>query len=88
MVTDEMLIAEFDLNDLQTAEPNHLLKLILTTKEDAVKKFLTAKFPDIDFDTYEDGFHNWWGMSSVFGHELGLGMTINIHYNKVEVTIC
>lgn len=86
-ITDNKLVVTGE--DL--IDPQHILKKVLETRRPCVMKFLDivgGRFQEpIDFDVYEGGVDEWWGIGSVFCMELGLVVTLKIKNTDFELTV-
>ena len=77
------LVFNCDINEF---EPHVLLAAIKAQHSHTIKEWLRHHC-DIDPDTFEGGFDNWWGMGSVTVYELGLQFTFHYTQEMVVVTI-
>jgi len=71
--------------DLNEFEPSKVLDILKDKCNELIRKWLEARFTDINLDEFEDGFDSWWGMGSVTMCELEL--QFNFNYSQSVMTV-
>ena len=86
-ITPNKIIAEYEMHGYANFD-NSLEQLYNDIGKAKIIEFLQPIFPSInDFDSYEGGIDDWFGLGSVFCYELGLIVNYKIECNKLTITI-